>query len=237
MKARRILVVDDDAVLVDLLLQSLRAEGYQVEGALDGATALDFFPRVLPDLIILDLMMPGLDGFAVLEQVRASSTVPILVLSAKHAIGYKTRALNEGADDYLTKPFEMDELIARLNAILRRMSYPLPDEHADVKRFGCLCVDPRKRCVTLKEKRLHLTPTEYALLLEFAVHPDEVLRHRTLLQRVWGPEYGKETQYLHVYVQRLRSKIEVDPASPRYIVTETGVGYRFCSDASEDAAG
>ncbi len=233
MRARRILVVDDDTMLVDLLLQTLRTVGYQVVAALDGATALDLFPKARPDLVILDLMMPGPDGFAVLAEIRCSSQVPILMLSAKHATDVKTRALNEGADDYLTKPFEMAELLARLKAILRRALYASADEQAETMRFGRLCIDPRRRRVILGKQQVYLTPTEYALLSEFAAHPDEVLLHSVLLQRVWGLEHYKKTHYLYVYVQQLRSKIEADPTNPRYIVTEPGVGYRFCPEAPE----
>ncbi|MBU0492769.1 MAG: response regulator transcription factor [Chloroflexi bacterium] len=227
MKAYRILIVDDDATLVDLLLQPLHAEDYQVVAALDGATGLDLFQKVRPDLVILDLMMPGIDGFAVLAMIRHSSQVPVLVLSARQGTDIKARALNEGADDYLTKPFDLDELLARVHALRRRVLYGAPDERADIQQFGRLCIDPRKRRVTLGDEPIYLTPTEYALLLEFAAHPDEVLLHSLLLQRIWGLEHYKKTQYLHVYVQRLRSKIEDDPANPRYIVTEPGVGYRF----------
>jgi DNA-binding response OmpR family regulator len=228
-----ILVVDDDAALTVLLSQFLRASGYAVEVALDGETALALFSQVAPDLIVLDLMMPGIDGFAVLEQVRQTAMVPVLVLSAKHAIGHKVRALNMGADDYVTKPFDMGELVARIGALLRRAQYQLSDEYGHVRQFGSLCIDQRKRCVTLREERLHLTPTEYALLLELSAHPDEVLSHSALLERIWGPECREEIQYLHVYVQRLRSKIEDDPANPCYIVKEAGVGYRFCSPPSQ----
>ena len=237
MKAYRVLVVDDDAPLTELLRHALRLEGYDVEIALDGETALALCAKLPPDLVILDLMMPGMDGFAVLEQLRQTSTVPVIVLSAKRTAAVKTRALNEGADDYLAKPFDLEELLARMNAVLRRASFSLPAENAAVRRFDRLCVDPQKRSVTLGENRLRLTPTEYALLLEFATHPGEVLSHRTLLQRVWGLEHRAETQYLHIYVQRLRSKIEDDPAHPRYIVTEHGVGYCFYPPAPTNTAG
>jgi DNA-binding response OmpR family regulator len=145
-KACRILVVDDDAHLTELLRHTLRLEGYDVEIALDGATALALFAKMPPDLVILDLMMPGMDGFAVLEQLRQTSTVPVVVLSAKRTIAVKTRALNEGADDYVTKPFDLEELVARMNAVLRRASFSVPDEIAPVRRFDRLCVDPQKRC-------------------------------------------------------------------------------------------
>jgi len=240
MKRPRIMVVDDDPGLTDLLQVSLRFEGYKVGIAPDGVTALAFLPRFQPALIILDLVMPGPDGFAVLEHVRRNSDVPILVLSAKHSVDSKVRALNGGADDYLTKPFEMEELIARVKALLRRAAHGALSNRTAPQRFGHLCIEPQKRCVTLRGERLHLTPTEYALLVEFASQPDEVLSRTFLLQRVWGPEYRTESNYLHVYVQRLRSKIEDDPANPRYIVTVPGVGYRFCPDAAataESAAG
>ncbi len=229
--AHRILIVDDDPLLVDVLQRALQSEGYDVEVALNGAAALALFPRVQPDLVILDLMMPGVDGFAVLEQIRRAYTVPILVLSARHTTAIKVQALNEGADDYVVKPFAFDELVARMNALLRRAAYTVPDNQTQPRRFGPLCIDPQRRAVTLGKDRLRLTPTEYALLLELATHPDQVLLHHTLLQRVWGTEYGSETHYLHVYIQRLRAKIEEDPANPRYIVTEPGVGYRFCAEA------
>ncbi|MBU0492768.1 MAG: response regulator transcription factor [Chloroflexi bacterium] len=230
MEQYHILVVDDDEALANLLEVSLRsAAGYQVDIALDGETALALWPKLGSDLIILDLMMPGLDGFAVLAGVRRSSRVPVLVLSARHKVQDRIRALNEGADDYLTKPFEMEELLARVNALLRRAPPDVVDRSTDIRNFGDLCIDPERRCVTLRGNRLHLTPTEYAILAEFATCPDQVLTHSKLFHRIWGSEYHTENHYLHVYIQRLRSKIEDDPANPRYIVTEPGVGYRFCS--------
>src|SRR5205823_4570962 len=204
----------------------LRSRGYEVSTAMSGRAAIESVERENPDLIVLDLGLPDMDGVDVTRLVRDGRSTPIVVLSARGAEGDKVRALDLGADDYLTKPFGMDEMLARVRVALRHAAHP-DSGTAAVYSSGALAVDLERRQVSVDGRAVRLTPTEYALLRTFIAHPDKVLTRRMLLQEVWGPEYGSEGHYLHVYVASLRRKLEADPQRPRYLVTEPGVGYRF----------
>jgi two-component system, OmpR family, KDP operon response regulator KdpE len=227
MTALRILVVDDDAQIVRALRTSLRARGHDVRSAPNGETALDLAARDGFDLVILDLGLPGIDGQEVIGLLRGWSEVPIIVLSVREAQGQKVSALDAGADDYVTKPFAMEELLARIRAVRRRAS---PEDDRAVLRFGELSIDLGRQAVWLGEELVHLTPTEYRLLEAMASQPGKLLTHSWLLQKVWGPAYGRESQYLRVYVRQLRQKLGDDAARPRLIVTEPGLGYRWKPD-------
>jgi two-component system KDP operon response regulator KdpE len=222
----RVLVVDDEPGILRALRTNLTGHGFQVETAETGAAALASFRVRKPDLVILDLGLPDMDGTEVIRAVRLESSVPILVLSVRGGERDKVAALDLGADDYLTKPFGVDELLARVRVSLRHAARPVSGSEP-VFRVGELEIDFEGRRVRLAGADLHLTPTEFELLKAFAAHPDKVLTDRMLLQAVWGPQYGDEAHYLHVYIARLRKKIEPDPQSPRYLLTEPGVGYRL----------
>ena len=225
-EAASILIVDDEPEIRRAVLGGLRAQGYEVRAASDGEEALRLASAATPDLVILDLMMPGMDGLEVCRRLRAWSDVPILVLSARAQERQKVQALDEGADDYLTKPFGMDELTARIRAALRRHRHTLP---ADTPTFtaGNLVMDYACRLVFKHDLEIKLTPHEYGILRFLTQNADRVVTHRQLLAAVWGPEDVEETQYLRVHVGHLRRKIEDVPGRPRFIVTEPGVGYRF----------
>ena len=206
------------------------ARGHDVTVSKDGADAVDLLERVEPEMVILDLMLPGIDGFDLCREMRARSSVGIVVLSARRGETDKVRALNLGADDYMTKPFGIDELLARINATLRR-SRPAPaePEGAKVVTVRDLEIDLEARRVCKAGALVHLTPTEFALLQEFAVNPGTLLPHATLLRRVWGRGYETQTEYARVYVARLRSKLE-NPGDPPLFITEPRSGYRFTTD-------
>jgi two-component system, OmpR family, KDP operon response regulator KdpE len=231
MQARgaRILVVDDEPEILRALRTNLTAHGYEVLSATSGAEAQAAYAARHPDLILLDLGLPDVDGLELVEQIRAHAATPIVVLSARGAERDKVRALDLGADDYLTKPFGVEELLARIRVALRHAAHPTSGS-APVFRSGDLAVDLERRQVTVGGREVKLTPTEYALLRAFITHPDKVLTRRMLLQEVWGPEYGTEAHYLHVYVASLRRKLEPDPQRPRYLLTDPGVGYRFSAE-------
>ena len=231
MQARgaRILVVDDEPEILRALRTNLAAHGYEVLSATTGAEAQAAYAARHPDLLLLDLGLPDVDGLELVEHIRAHAATPIVVLSARGAERDKVRALDLGADDYLTKPFGMDELLARVRVALRHAAHPTSGS-APVFRCGDLAVDLERRQVTVSGHEVKLTPTEYALLRAFITHPDKVLTRRMLLQAVWGPEYGTEAHYLHVYVASLRRKLEADPQRPRYLLTDPGVGYRFSTE-------
>jgi two-component system KDP operon response regulator KdpE len=220
-----ILVVDDDAGLARALAINLRAHGYDVETALDGRAALTAAGARRPDLVILDLGLPDLDGVEVVSGLRGWSTSPILVLSARNTQDQKVAALDAGADDYVTKPFGMDELLARVRAALRRASPGDPEQA--VVETDSFTVDLRAHRVTTGDGEVRLTPTEWHLLEVLVRYPGRLVTQRHLLQEVWGQAYGTETNYLRVYVSQLRRKLETDPTNPRHIITEPGVGYRF----------
>jgi two-component system KDP operon response regulator KdpE len=228
----RILVVDDEAAIQRALRTILSRHGFHVEIAATGRQALDICQVYRADLILLDLGLPDIDGLEVIRRLRTMSNTPIVVLSVREAERGKVAALDMGADDYVTKPFGIDELLARIRVALRHAIRPTGGAGA-VFRTGDLEVDIEHRRVRVGGQEIHLSPTEYELLKTFVTHPDKVLTDRMLLQQVWGPEYGSEAEYLHVYVARLRKKIEADPRHPRYLVTEPGVGYRLLAGESD----
>lgn len=222
-----ILVVDDEKPLREFITRNLSARGFAVTQATNGLEALGVFQSQPLDLIILDLMMPRLDGLEVTQRVRRTSQVPIIVLSALDEEHDKVLALDLGADDYLTKPFGVEELLARVRAALRRAGgrdTPPPEEGI---RLGGIHLQPERGQVLVEGRGIRLTRTEFELLHFLMQHAGKVLTHRRILQQVWGPEYGEESEYLRVYIGRLRRKIENDPANPVYLLTEHGVGYRF----------
>jgi two-component system, OmpR family, KDP operon response regulator KdpE len=223
----RILVVDDDPHLVRALRITLTARGYEVLTAPDGTSALAVASRTPPDLVVLDLGLPDLDGVAVTEGLRGWSTAPIVVLSARHSEPAKVAALDAGADDYVTKPFGMDELLARIRAALRRAAPATTDAVVTTEAFT---VDLAAKRVTTQAGEVRLTPTEWHLLEVLIREPDKLVTHKSLLQQVWGPAYATESNYLRVHIANLRRKLEPDPARPRYLITEPGIGYRYTPD-------
>jgi two-component system KDP operon response regulator KdpE len=228
----RILVVDDEAAIGRAVETNLSRHGFNVRAAQTGDEAIQAIDAFRPDLLLLDLGLPDVDGLEIIRQVRERSSMPILVLSVRGHERDKVNALDLGADDYLTKPFGVDELLARVRVALRHTARPATGAAA-VFRTGELSVDLERRRVTVGGRDVALTPTEYELLKAFIAHPDKVLTDRMLLQRVWGPEYGSEAHYLHVYMARLRKKLEDDPQNPRYLRTEPGVGYRLVSEGDD----
>jgi len=223
----RILVVDDEPAILRTVRANLARHGFRVDTAATAQEALEH-SQARPDLILLDLGLPDGDGLELIRSIREQSTTPIIVLSARGAERDKVRALDLGADDYLTKPFGLDELYARIRVALRH-STRLPGNEP-VFRTGGLEVDVEHRRVTVDDQEIHLTPTEYTLLLVLARNADRVVTDAMLLRDVWGPQYGDEDHYLHVYVARLRKKLERDPQRPRYLRTEPGVGYRLLAE-------
>jgi two-component system KDP operon response regulator KdpE len=222
-----VLLVEDDQNIVDLVRANLIARAHDVVVSKDGCDAVEMLEAHDPDAVLLDLMLPGVDGFELCRELRERSPVGIIVLSARRAETDKVRALNLGADDYMTKPFGIEELLARINATLRR-SRPAPAEEAApaVVHAGDLEIDLAARKVTKAGELVHLTPTEFALLREFVTNPGVLLTHAALLRRVWGHGYETQTEYTRVYMARLRSKLE-DPGGPSLFVTEPRSGYRF----------
>jgi two-component system KDP operon response regulator KdpE len=227
----RVLVVDDDPQILRAVRTSLQGHSYEVLTAGNGETALDLLPDSDVDLIVLDLGLPGIGGQEVIKRVRAWSEVPIIVLSVRDGQHDKVDAFDAGADDYVTKPFGMPELLARMRAVRRRAE---GDRRPPVVRFGELEVDLGRQLVQMGDLVIHLTPTEYRLLEAFVTNPGKLLTHRWLLQKAWGPGYATENQYLRVFIRQLRSKLGDDPARPRFIVTEAGLGYRSKPDPDED---
>ncbi|MGZ8582653.1 MAG: response regulator [Actinomycetota bacterium] len=224
-----VLVVDDEPQILRGLRTNLRARGYEVVTAPDGEEALAVAARDRPDLAIVDLGLPGIDGVEVIEGIRAWSRMPILVLSARDQEPDKVRALDAGADDYVTKPFGMDELLARLRAAERRLR-PMQGEPEVVT--DAFTVDLGAARVRTGAGEVRLTPTEWHLVEILARSPGKLVTQRQLLQEVWGPQYHDETNYLRVYMAQIRRKLEPDPARPRYFITEPGMGYRFEPEAS-----
>ncbi len=222
-----VLVVDDEQPLRDFIRKNLEARAFSVHTAGNGLQALAVFNTTPLDLIILDVMMPDMDGLETTRRIRQTSLVPIIVLTALSEEKDKVAALDLGADDYLTKPFGVEELLARVRAVLRRARPAAAPAASGVLHAGSLALDAEAHVVTLRGEPLRFTRTEFDLLHYFMRHPGKVITHRELLQRVWGAEYGDEAEYLRVYIRRLRHKIEADPLNPRHLLTEHGIGYRF----------
>ena len=222
------LVVDDEPQLTRVLRTGLTSRGYEVRAAADGLAGFEAFNDWHPDLVITDLAMPNVDGLELCRRLRAVSQVPIIVLSAKGEEKTKVAALDFGADDFVTKPFGIDELLARVRASLRRASTPATNEATQTTLdSGDFHVDLETREITVRGKSIHLTPKEFDLLVYFIKHSGKVLTHRTVLAALWGGNYVEQNEYLRVFVGNLRKKIEPDAASPRYILTEPWIGYRF----------
>ena len=224
---KRILIVDDEVSILKFLRSNLEDRGYAVISASNGEEALNTIEMELPDLIVLDVMMPKMDGFEVCRRLREWSHIPIIMLSARGDEKDKVKCLDLGADDYIVKPFGASELMARVSAVLRRTKTADISPVRSSIASGDLVINFAKRQITRAGAEVKLTPTEYALLQELAVNSGKVLTHTHLLNKVWGPEYRDEREYLHVFVRRLRSKLEPDPDKPTYILTISGVGYQF----------
>jgi two-component system KDP operon response regulator KdpE len=221
----RVLVVDDDPQIRRAVQTSLRARGYEVLSAGSGEAALDELATEAIDLVILDLSLPGMDGHEVIRRLRGFSEVPVLILSVRESQDDKIAALDAGADDYVTKPFSIGELLARMRAVERRAHTETGG--GAVLGFGDLEVDLSKQLVMMEGERISLTPTEHRLLEAMVTHPGKLLTHRWLLSKVWGTGYVNETHYVRIYVRALRRKLGEDPSRPRFIVTEPGLGYRW----------
>ena len=223
-KGVRILVIDDEKQIRRLLKVALTGHGYSVEEAALGQEGLNKVTTYRPDLIILDLGLPDLNGLEVIRKLREWSQTPVIILSVKEQENDKITALDTGADDYVTKPFSMGELLARIRAALRHV---VPAGEEPVLTFGELVIDLARRRVSVNEKEIKLTPIEYNLMKNLAIHAGKVLTHKQLLRVVWGPTYENDTHYLRVFIGQLRRKVEADPSRPRHIITEPGVGYRL----------
>lgn len=226
-KDKTILVVDDEPRIVEAVGMNLELEGYQVSSASNGYEALQKLTKDLPDLVILDVMMPEIDGFETLREIREVSTVPVIMLTVRGEEIDKVRGLDLGADDYITKPFNPKELVLRIRAVLRRVEMPSPVPKTEIRVDDNLSIDFSRCKVIIKGKEVHLRPTEYRLLYHLVSNAGQVLTHETLLRRVWGYEYREEDHYLWLYITYLRKKIEEDPKHPKYILSERGIGYRF----------
>ncbi|UWG96589.1 response regulator [Dehalobacter sp. DCM] len=220
----RILIIDDELQIRRLLKVGIGAYKYDIFEAVNGQAGLEGIIKYKPDLVILDLSLPDIDGLEVLRRIREWSSVPVIILSAKDLERDKVVALNNGADDYVSKPFGMGELVARIGVALRHTA---KSEDGPILVFDDLKLDFAKRIFTLNNEEVKLTPTEYELLKVMATCAGKVLTHRQLLKAVWGPNYESEINYLRVYVAQLRNKIEIDPTRPKHILTELGIGYRF----------
>lgn len=226
-----VLVVDDEPQILRALRMSLEARGYEVLSARTGEEGLATAAARSPDLVVLDLGLPDIEGAEVIRRLRAWSEAPVIVLSVREGQPDKIEALDAGADDYVTKPFDVDELLARMRAAFRRTQ---GEEIATpLLAFGELQIDLARRLVRLGNEVVHLTPTEYGLLEAMVTNPGKLLTHQWLLRKVWGMGYAHENHYLHVYVRQLRLKLRDDAAMPRYIITEPGVGYRWSPEAAE----
>lgn len=223
----RMLVIEDEPQMQKFLRASLEAEGYRVIGAETGKEGIELARTHNPDSFLLDLGLPDMDGMEVTKEIRTLSAKPIIVISARGQEEDKVKALDVGADDYLTKPFGTSELMARIRVALRHASRAKEESNEPVLRLGELEIDLDKRRVTSRGQEVHLTPNEYKLFAYLMKHAGKVLTHRQLLREVWGAAYASQTHYLRVYMVQLRHKLEVDPARPRYLVTEPGVGYRL----------
>lgn len=225
----RVLVVEDDREIRALLQSSLGVEGFEVQTAVSISEATALLRHSLPDLVLLDLGLPDGDGADLVTSIRRQHSLPILVISARHLESEKVKLLDAGADDYLAKPFSVSELLARIRVALRHRGTALSPART-VHEFEDLHVDLEARSVTVKGIAVHLTPTEFKLLARLVRSAGKVVTHRQLLNDVWGPEFTDHTHYLRLYMGQLRAKIEADPADPRHLLTETGVGYRLSAD-------
>jgi len=230
--AARVLIVDDEPNIIATVSSLLRGRGYEVFSAMSGRTALDAVERDQPDVVILDLGLPDIDGAEVCRRVRESSAVPIIVLSARGAEGDKVNALDAGADDYVTKPFGTGELLARIRVALRRVDSAGPTSEPIVR--GDLVIDRERFRVQRAGEEVRLTPKEFELLSYLAQHSGRVLTHRTLLKAIWGPHATDQVEHLRVLIGALRKKIEPNPSTPKYILTEPWVGYRFADSETPD---
>lgn len=228
----RVLVVDDDSQMLKAVTNALSARGYDVLTAGTGERALSLVAEEDLDLLLLDLGLPGMEGHEVIQRLRSWSELPVIVISVRESQEEKVAALDAGADDFVTKPFGMKELLARMRAVRRRAASEA--EFHPVLRFGDLEIDLLKRLVTLGGRAIHLTPTEYRLLEAMATNPGKLLTHRWLLQKVWGPGYGTESNYLRLYVRQLRQKLVDTPSDARWITTEPGLGYRWLPELTTD---
>ncbi len=227
MDVTRVLVVDDEPRNARAMRINLSARGYEVVTAQDGGSALRAAAETRPDIVVLDLGLPDMDGTTVIEGLRGWTSIPIIVLSARTDSGDKTQALDAGADDYVTRPFGMDELLARLRAAVRRCAAAPPaDEHAVIETEA-FTIDLAAKKVHRNGSEVHLTPTEWGVLELLVRNPGKLVGQKQILQEVWGPAYGSETHYLRVYLVQLRRKLEPNPSRPRHLVTEAGMGYRF----------
>jgi len=224
---QRILIADDEPQITRVLRTGLATRGYDVRAAADGESALDTFNDWHPDLVVTDLSMPNMDGLELCRRLRSVSQIPIIVLSVKGEEKIKVEALDAGADDYVTKPFGIEELLARVRAALRRAPSTSDDLASSLLETGDFRLDLETRSVTVQGKDIHLTPKELELLTHLIRHAGKVLTHRKLLTAIWGGNYAEQTEYLRVFIGQLRKKIEPDPALPRYILTEPWIGYRF----------
>ena len=222
-----VLVVDDEKALRDFVRRNLEARGYKAVCAANGLESLALFDSESIDLVILDIMMPHMDGLETTRRIRQMSTVPIIILTALGEEADKVRAFDLGVDDYLTKPFGVGELLGRVKAVMRRARWSEPSSSEERLARGDVSVDMARHEVTVRGQRVELTPIEFNLLLYLMRHAGRVLSHQDILRNVWGPEYGHEVEYLRVYMGRLRQKMEADPLKPKFILTERGIGYRF----------
>ncbi|MCB8982832.1 MAG: response regulator transcription factor [Ardenticatenaceae bacterium] len=232
---RLILIVDDEARMRRFIRMNMELEGYQVIEAENGLQALEQIRKYTPDLVVMDVMMPEMDGFETLRLLREISTVPVILLTVKSDEEDKIHGLGLGADDYITKPFSPRELNSRVSAVMRRAEWPAPPPRTVLRIDDRLSVDFNRHQVIVDDERIDLRPTEYRLLSQLIQNAGWVVPHETLLAKVWGYEYRDETHYLRLYINYLRKKIEEDPANPKYILTERGVGYRFY-DFKKDSA-
>lgn len=232
MKKTSILLVDDEPQLLRLVRSNLELAGYRVFTAMDGRTALQLVDTEMPDLMILDIMLPEMDGYELCRRIREFSSVPIIMLTAKVEDSDKVRGLKLGADDYLTKPFSVQELLARIEAVLRRARSPEEAKAPHTFTCGDVSADFVQRRVTVRGKEVSLTLTEYKLLAQLISNAGRVLLHRELLTKVWGSEYQDEQEYLRAYIRHLRQKIEEDPNQPKYIISKPGIGYVFTCPAA-----
>src|SRR6266699_1302433 len=238
-KKTTILAADDDPQLLRLVTRNLQLEGYEILAASDGQQALELIENNSPDLVLLDVMMPRMDGFTVCHRVRSFSSVPIIIVTARGQDQDKVRGLDLGADDYLTKPFSVDELLARVRAVLRRSQFTTKESAQGLQAtttIGDLAIDYSQHLVTMEGREIVCTPTEYRILAYLAQNAGRVLTQDLLLEHVWGSEYLGESHMLQVNINRLRRKIEADPTHPRYILTKVGVGYLLATHPEVHAA-